>query len=147
MTATVRTRAFCLLATPSAVFFQKGKAQCGFLYSNLHNSSFFIYYQPNIQEKNSVALDNFLEEHPLYKEPIHTLGVRPDNKEFSPDIKKITDGFVILNEDLKKLEDDKIPNIFEYDGLHSGTPLRYKPFKGALRSIRWTLRRSNLYWR
>ena len=100
----------------------------------------------NIQEKNSVALDNFLEEHPLYKEPIHTLGVRPDNKEFSPDIKKITDGFVILNEDLKKLEDDKIPNIFEYDGLHSGTPLRYKPFKGALRSIRWTLRRSNLYW-
>ena len=68
----------------------------------------------NIQEKNSVALDNFLEEHPLYKEPIHTLGVRPDNKEFSPDIKKITDGFVILNEDLKKLEDDKIPNSSKF---------------------------------
>ena len=72
MTATVRTRKKILLPKFNALeqvlserkkgsllpvgntvgrFFQKGKAQCGFLYSNLHNSSFFIYYQPNIQEK------------------------------------------------------------------------------------------------
>lgn len=100
----------------------------------------------NIDSTSSLALTNFLKEHPLYKEPVHTLGVRCDGKEFSPDIKKITDGFVILNEDLKKLNNDKISDIFEYDGLHSGTPLRYKAFKGAIRNIRWTLRRNNLYW-
>lgn len=97
-------------------------------------------------KNDSQALDNFLKEKPLYKEPIHTLGVRADGKEFSPDIKKITDGFVILNEDLKKFEDSNVPDIFEYDGLHSGTPLRYKPFPGALRNIRLTLLRNNLYW-
>ncbi len=72
MTATMRTRKIILLpkfntweqvlserkkgsllpvGNTVSRFFQKGKAQCGFLSSNLHNSSFFKNHQPNIQEK------------------------------------------------------------------------------------------------
>lgn len=110
------------------------------------------FTESHIKEKEDnydnipTALNLFLKENPEYKEEIHTLGKRCDGKEFSKDIKKITDGFVVLNTDLKKLDNKDIPDIFEYDGLHSGTPMKYKPFKKALRNVRLSTLRSNLYW-
>ena len=42
MTATVRTRAFCLLATPSAVFFKKEKRNAVF-YILIFTTHHFLY--------------------------------------------------------------------------------------------------------
>jgi len=105
-----------------------------------------IVKKEDYYSKESIALQNFLKENPEYASDLHDLGKRPDGKDFSPGIKKITDGFVVLNQDLKKLANDNLPDIFEYDGLHSGTPMRYKPYMGCIRNIRRVLHHNNLYW-
>lgn len=75
-------------------------------------------------------------------------GVRKDGKEFYPDVKKIADAFVFYRINLHKYDKlyPDIQNIGEYDGLHSGTPIKYKPFPLCVSNIRRLLFKNNLFW-
>ena len=61
---------------------------------------------------------------------------RPDGREFYPAVKKIMDGWDLLNVELEKYGDDKVPNMSEYDCLDSGSPMKYRPFTGCTIPLR-----------
>lgn len=75
-------------------------------------------------------------------------GIRGDKKEFYPDVKKIADAFSFYRIYLHKYDKiyKDIPEIGEYDGLHSGTPIKYKPFKGCIKSVKKLLKSKTLFW-
>lgn len=73
------------------------------------------------------------------------VGKRKDGKNFYYDISKIADGFEFINNELDKCGDKNIPDINEYDGFHSGTPMSTKPFPLCINNVKKLLRKRNLY--
>jgi len=73
------------------------------------------------------------------------IGRRADNKEFYPEIKKIDEAFRYFRIKAYEFEDDSVLDINEYDGLHSGTPMRTKPFKPCIKEVRKSLTDKYLY--
>lgn len=103
----------------------------------------------DFDEKNSCkALEDLLEIKPELLNERSMAGNRRDNKEFYPSAKKIADAFDFYRVYLHKYDDiyPEIPEIGEYDGLHSGTPIKWKPYKGCTRAVKRLLKRNNLFW-
>ena len=73
------------------------------------------------------------------------VGKRKDGKKFYYDISKIADGFEFINNELNKYGDENVPNINEYDGFHSGTPMNTKPFPLCINNVKKLLRKKDLY--
>lgn len=97
------------------------------------------------EDNFSGALKNLTLENPDLLLVNSHIGKRKDGKKYYKDISKIADGFNFINNDLIKLGRDNVPDIYEYDGFHSGTPLKYKPFKPCIDSVRHLLTKKNLY--
>ncbi len=74
-----------------------------------------------------------------------TAGKRNDREEFSPEIKKITDAFNYFNNTVHEYEDESVKNIGEYDNLHSGTPMKTKPYQGCLNALKFLEFNKSLY--
>lgn len=74
------------------------------------------------------------------------IGARKDGKPFYPAINKMENAFNFLRVDLYNYGDPKIPDISEYDGLHSGTPMKTKAFKPCLKKTVKTTKNKNLFW-
>lgn len=103
----------------------------------------------DFNEKNSCkALGELLEVKPELLNERSMAGERRDKKDFYPSAKKIADAFDFYRVYLHKYDDIyiDIPEIGEYDGLHSGTPIKWKPYKGCTRAVRKTLKKNNLFW-
>ena len=96
----------------------------------------------------SKALCELLEIRPELLNERSMAGERRDKKEFYPSAKKIADAFDFYRVYLHKYDDiySEIPEIGEYDGLHSGTPIKWKPYKGCTRAVKKLLKRKNLFW-
>ena len=97
-------------------------------------------------EKYPTSLKELVKEHPEMLETRSILGKRKDNSPFYPPIATMEKSYNFFNHDVYEFGKDNIPEIFEYDGLHSGTPIRYKAFKPCLDEIRRELKSDKLYW-
>lgn len=73
------------------------------------------------------------------------VGKRKDGKNFYYEINKIADGFDFINNELDNYGDKNIPDINEYDGFQSGTPMDTKPFSLCISNVKKLLRKKNLY--
>lgn len=103
----------------------------------------------SFDKKNSCkSLNLLLEENDELLNERKSAGSRRDGKEFYSDVKKIADAFEFYRIYLHKYDKEypNIPEINEYDGLHSGTPLKTKPFSPCIKSIKSMLRKNTLYW-
>ena len=100
------------------------------------------------EENSCKALNELLDIKPELLNERSMAGERRDKKEFYPSAKKIADAFDFYRVYLHKYDDiyPDIPEIGEYDGLHSGTPIKWKPYKGCTRAVKKMLKRKNLFW-
>ena len=88
------------------------------------------------------ALRVFIDEHEKFLIDQHHLPPREDLKPYNEAIAKMEPDYNFFSSDIFERNPDT-KAIFEYDNFHSGTPMRYKPFPGAKREVRRTLRRKN----
>ena len=100
------------------------------------------------KENSSKSLNELLEIKPELLNERSMAGERRDKKDFYPSAKKIADAFDFYRVYLHKYDEiyPDIPEIGEYDGLHSGTPIKWKPYKGCTRAVKRMLKRKNLFW-
>lgn len=91
------------------------------------------------------SLKDFIEENKKQLVDNNHLPMREDRLPYNEPIKKMEPYYNFFNGELYD-RNPKQKAIFEYDNFHSGTPLKYRPFPGAIREIKKTLRRKNLYW-
>ncbi len=91
------------------------------------------------------ALKIFVDEHKKYLLQNNHLPPRADGKPYHSAIAKMEPDYNFFASDVFARNPEHKP-VFEYDNFHSGTPLKYKPFPGAMREVRKALRRKNLYW-
>ena len=94
----------------------------------------------------SHALKAFSKENPDFTNDRNVLLHRKNNEEFYPAIKEMEPNYNFFNVDVYKYGQDNVPNISEYDGLHSGTPMRTKPLSLSTKAIKRSLKFKNLYW-
>lgn len=87
------------------------------------------------KEDYSPALEELVNNKPDLKHPNITLSKRSDNEEYSKSIQPILTGWDKVNVELDKYGDPNVKDINEYDGLHSGTPMFYKPFKDIIKKV------------
>lgn len=100
-------------------------------------------------KKNYSKSINYLLEHRTdLLDERKSAGIRKDNKDFYPDVKRIADAFSFYRIYLHKYDEEykDIPEIGEYDGLHSGTPIKYKPFPMCIRYVKRLLCSRTLFW-
>ena len=97
------------------------------------------------EDNYSIALRELIKNDQSLVSKRATAGRRPDGKEFYYDVKKISEAFNFFNNDVFEFSDDKIPNIGEYDNLHSGTPMRVKPYKDCLKALNYLKFDKSLY--
>ena len=83
------------------------------------------------------SLNDLLECKPELAEGHIVMKKRPDGREFYPAVKKIMDGWDLLNVELEKYGDPKVPEMSEYDCLDSGSPMKYRPFTGCTIPLRY----------
>ena len=103
----------------------------------------------SFDEKNySKSLSHLLSHRTDLLDERKSAGIRRDKKEFYPDVKRIADAFSFYRIYLHKYDKDypNIPEIGEYDGLHSGTPIKHKPFPMCVRYVKRLLRSRTLFW-
>lgn len=100
----------------------------------------------SIFDKNdaSSALKNFIKQKGI-EEKIDKLPPKKNLKKYNDAIAKMEPAYNFLNVGVHE-ENPDIKEIFEYDNLLSGTPLKYRPFPGSMRAMRKTLRSKKLYW-
>ena len=92
------------------------------------------------------SLKDLMINKPYIQENHISLSQRPDNLPNFPAVKTIKDNWDLLNHELSKYDNPNIEDIFEYDSLHSGTPMKYKPYPGSIREIKHINRDKTLYW-
>lgn len=101
----------------------------------------------NCEEKNySGALSLFVNENKDIKNEKNLLPKRKDGENFSKAIREMEPNFNFFNVGVYEYGNSKVKEISEYDGLHSGTPMRTKPFPPCIKRIKSTTRLNNLYW-
>lgn len=101
----------------------------------------------NSDETNySGALSLFVNENKDIKNEKNLLPKRKDGEEFSRPMKEMEPNFNFFNVGVYEYGDESVKDISEYDGLHSGTPMRTKPFPPCIKRIRSTTNLNNLYW-
>lgn len=111
-----------------------------------------LHYNNEITHSNtnpdnfSKALKKYVKENPDLTNDRNLLLHRKNNEEFYPAIKNMEPNYNFFNVDVYKYGKDEVPNISEYDGLHSGTPMRTKPLSLSIIAIKKSLRFKNLYW-
>ena len=88
------------------------------------------------ESKYPKSLKDLLKYKPELSEGHIVMQKRPDGKEFYPAVKKIMDGWDLLNVELEKYGDEKVPEMVEYDCLDSGSPMKYRPFYGCTFPLR-----------
>ena len=100
------------------------------------------------KENSGKALNELLDIKPELMNERSCAGERRDKKDFYPSAKKIADAFDFYRVYLHKYDDiyPNIPEIGEYDGLHSGTPIKWKPYSGCTKAVKKLLKKNNLYW-
>lgn len=94
----------------------------------------------------SIGLQRYIEENPDLTNDRNLLLHRKNNEEFYPAIKNMEPSYNFFNVEVYKYGKDEVPNISEYDGLHSGTPMRTKPLSLSTKAIKKSLKFKNLYW-
>lgn len=94
----------------------------------------------------SLALQTYIKENPDLTNDRNVLLHRKNNEEFYPAIKNMEPNYNFFNVDIYKYGKEEVPNISEYDGLHSGTPMRSKPLSLSINAIKKSLHFKNLYW-
>lgn len=97
-------------------------------------------------ENYSIALKEFAETHQEILDTHRYLSPRKDRKPYNKPLEEMEPAFNFFSSDIYKFGNDEIEDIFEYDSLHSGTPMRYKAFPECLKAARKSLRAKNLYW-
>ena len=103
----------------------------------------------SFDEKNySESLKHLLSHRTDLLDERKSAGIRRDKKDFYPEVKKIADAFAFYRIYLHKYDKEypDIPEIGEYDGLHSGTPIKHKPFPMCVRYVKRLLRSRTLFW-
>ena len=100
------------------------------------------------EENSCKALEELLEIKPELLNERSMAGERRDKEDFYPSARKIADAFDFYRVYLHKYDEmyPDVPEIGEYDGLHSGTPIKWKPYKGCTRAVKRMLKRKNLSW-
>lgn len=91
------------------------------------------------------ALKIFIDEHEKYLLHNNHLPPRADGEPYNEPIAKMEPDYNFFTSDVFARNPGH-KAVFEYDNFHSGTPMKYKPFPGAIREVKKTLRRRNLYW-
>lgn len=91
------------------------------------------------------ALKIFVDEHEKYLLRNNHLPPRNDGEPYNSAIAKMEPDYNFFASDIFARNPEH-KQVFEYDNFHSGTPMKYKPFPAAMREVRKTLRRKNLYW-
>lgn len=114
------------------------KKMLGRNYTFLH-SEFKVDEMPDSIKRVIEDQDDLLEEKTV-------LGKRKDRKPFYDTISTMEPNYNFFNNGVYEYGKDDVKDIFEYDGLQSGTPLRWKPFKPCINNIRRELRSKRLYW-
>ncbi len=74
-----------------------------------------------------------------------SVGKRLDRDKFGPAIGKIEDAYNYFNYEVNQYGDPNLRYITEYNNFQGGTPLRWKPFKPCISSVRFNLLKRNLY--
>ncbi|MEG1350962.1 MAG: pyridoxal phosphate-dependent aminotransferase [Bacilli bacterium] len=105
-----------------------------------------IIYGDFKEENFSLALKELVEVNPEIVAIKKSVGAREDKKEFYPAVKKIEDAFKFYQIKVYEYEDENVPKILEYDGFHSGTPMKTKPFKPCIKGIKKALKSKTLFW-
>ncbi len=91
------------------------------------------------------ALKIFVDEHKKYLLQNNHLPPRADGQPYNSVIAKMEPDYNFFASDIFARNPEH-KQVFEYDNFHSGTPMKYKPFPAAMREVRRTLKRKNLYW-
>lgn len=100
---------------------------------------------PGNYEQSSGALKDFIVENRKQLLENKHLPMREDRLPYNEPIAKMEPAYNFFNSDLYERNPAQKP-VFEYDNFHSGTPMDYKPFPGAIRGVKKVLRRKNLFW-
>lgn len=98
------------------------------------------------EENYHGALKEFVNENKDIKNEKNLLPKRKDGEDFSNALKEMEPNFNFFNVGVYEYENDSVKDISEYDGLHSGTPMRTKPFPPCIKRIKNTTKLNNLYW-
>lgn len=123
-------------------FIKKGKR----IIKKILNIDTTIKYGSYDEKNFSKALKELTDNNPELLNTRSGVGKRKDNKPFYPAVYKIDEAFKFFRIKVHEYGDPNIPEIFEYDGLHSGTPMKTKPFKGCINEIKHITRDKTLYW-
>lgn len=97
-------------------------------------------YDPN---NFSISLRKLVDDNPEILLDGRSVGKRINNKPFSSSIN--VDAYNFFSYKVHKYGDSNIKELSEYDNFQSGTPMKAKPFPLAIREVRKTLRKNNLY--
>ena len=77
------------------------------------------------------ALENFINNNPVYLNKYSQFGKRKDLKDFYPSIKKIEKGFYLLNQELDVYNEKDYVPVQEIYTVRTGNPINYKAFPMA----------------
>lgn len=101
----------------------------------------------NVNPKNfSKALKLYTNENKDLLNERNVLGPRKNHEPYYPAIKYMEPNYNFFSVDVYAYGKDNVPDISEYDGLHSGTPMRTKPLPLSINAIKKSLKFNNLYW-
>ncbi|MGM9835113.1 MAG: aminotransferase class I/II-fold pyridoxal phosphate-dependent enzyme [Bacilli bacterium] len=101
----------------------------------------------SVNPKNfSKALEQYTNENPDLLNERNVLGPRKNHNPFYDAIKEMEPSYNFFNVDVYDYGSSNVPEISEYDGLHSGTPMRTKPLSLSIKAIKKSLHFKNLYW-
>ncbi len=92
------------------------------------------------------SLEEYIKLNPDLENDRNLLGKRHDKEAFGKAISHMEDNFNFFNVGVYEHDDKSVPDMSEYDGLHSGTPMRTKPFYPCIKRIKQTTKLRNLYW-
>ncbi len=94
----------------------------------------------------SPSLSNLTKNNPDLLSTRVSIGHRKDNKPFYPEVAKLGEAYNFFRGEVLQYGKEDIPEISEYDGLHSGTPMKTPPFPGCINKIKHIDRDKTLYW-
>lgn len=86
-------------------------------------------------QKYSKALYELIEYYPELEEK-KIIMLRDINKNyFDSKIKKVVDGYDLVNFEIEKYGDENVEEIYHHDNLSMGDAIKYKPFFGSIKRI------------
>ena len=93
-----------------------------------------VIYGKEDASNYSKALMDLVNYYPELEDDKIIMVREEKNKKYDSRIKKIINGYDLVNFEIEKYGDDKV-KLYSHESLSSGDPIKYKPFPGSIKGV------------